>query len=133
MWEDIGDRTPEELDAADPVYRRWARARLRSGRLAAWIAESGGVPVASGCVWVMRVQPRPGWPSGETPYRLSMFTDPAHRGEGLAERIVREAISWSRQNGYARLVLHASEMGRPIYERLGFTRTWEMKLDLTDA
>lgn len=130
MWADIGGSTEAELDAGDPVYARWLRANLRAGKLVAWIAEVRGDPAASGALWIQRVQPRPRHPTGDTPYLLSMYTEPAHRGKGHARRIVQAAIRWSRAQGYPRMTLHASEMGRPLYEKLGFTRTWEMKLDL---
>ena len=44
--------------------------------------------------------------------------------------VVKEAIKWCRKKGYERLMLHASMMGRGVYRRLGFKRTWEMRLDL---
>ena len=44
--------------------------------------------------------------------------------------VVNEAIGWCRRNKYERLMLHASEMGRKVYSKLGFKRTWEMRLDL---
>lgn len=131
MWEDMGGFSSEELDEADPVYARWARARLASGKLCAWIVEERGVPVASGAVWVMRIHPRPGAPTGLTPYLMSMYTLPEHRGKGHAQRIVRAAMKWSRDNGFARMTLHASEMGRPVYEKLGWERTYEMKRTFT--
>lgn len=134
MWVDIGlGFTEAELDAADPVYRRWVRARLRSGVLVGWVVEIGGRPVASGCVWVQSVQPRPRWPKGRQPYLLSMFTEPEFRGRGFARKIVRASIDWARREGYPRFTLHASDRGRPVYEALGFARTWEMKLDPSSA
>ena len=126
MWEDMGGFTSQQLDEADPVYRRWLRPRLASGKLLAWIVEERGVAVASGALWLMRIHPRPTHPSGVTPYLLSMYTDPAHRGRGHARRIVRAATAWTKKNGYPRMTLHASEAGRPLYESLGWTRTWEM-------
>jgi GNAT superfamily N-acetyltransferase len=129
MWEEIGDFTPAELLAADGVYRRWARARLRSGSLVGWIAERRGRAVASGCVWVQAVQPRPGAPTGRQPYLLSMFTEAEARGSGMARRIVRSATDWFRKQNYPRLTLHASAQGRSLYLGLGFERTWEMKLE----
>lgn len=130
MWDDIGGYTDADLDAADQVYRRWARARLASGRLVGWIAEIRGEPAGSGCVWVQRVQPRPRHPTGLTPYLMSMYTAPHHRGRGIAARIVGEARHWAKTEGYPRMTLHAALMGRAIYERAGYERTWEMAMAL---
>jgi GNAT superfamily N-acetyltransferase len=131
MWEDIGGFTLAQLDAADPVYRRWARARLRSGTLVGWVAVVDGVAAASGCVWIQPVQPHPRWARGLQPYLLSMFTEPEQRGRGLAKRIVKAATEWCRTQGYPRFALHASDAGRPIYEGLGWARSWEMRIDLS--
>ncbi|HLY77617.1 MAG TPA: GNAT family N-acetyltransferase, partial [Thermoplasmata archaeon] len=62
------------------------------------------------------------------PYLFSMYTEPGFRGRGLASRIVREAIRLSRRRGYTRVVLHAAPLGRRVYSRLGFERSWEMRL-----
>ena len=127
MYRDMGGHSEAELDAADPVYRRWLRQRMNSGKARCWIVDARDAAAASGCVWVKSVQPRPGWPSGAIPYLLSMYTEPEHRGKGHATRIVKAALKWSRDEGYPRLDLHASEFGRPIYAKLGFERTWEMR------
>jgi len=131
MWRDISDHTEAELDAADRVYRRWARQRMKAGALVGFlaVARDGGV-AASGCVWVRRQQPMPAWPGGDVPYLLSMYTEPDHRGKGLATRIVREAVRWAKALGYRRMTLHASRYGRDLYANLGFERSWEMRIRL---
>ena len=45
------------------------------------------------------------------------------RSRNLLERI----IEWAKQERLDRLVLHASEKGRNLYERLGFVATNEMR------
>ena len=130
MWRDMGEADERALDAADLVYRRWARTRMRSGTLVGWIAEKEGAPVGSGCAWVRRLQPRPGAPDNLVPYLLSMYTEPAHRGQGVARLVVQAAMAWARGQGYARMDLHAAPMGRALYEKLGFERTWEMRATL---
>ena len=94
MFESIATFPGRDLDAADTVYRRWARTRLRTGHLAGFIVELAGVPVASGCAWIMDVQPHPGRPGTDVVYLLSMFTEPGHRGEGPcdADRPRRDAV-----------------------------------------
>lgn len=130
MWQDIGGYTPQQLDEADPVYRTWLRARLQAGDLAGFLVEDAGRPVASGLVWVQVIQPRPTRPECTQPYILSMYTDPAYRGRQVAKRVVAALVAWCEERGFPRVALHASPMGRDIYAKLGFERTWEMKAEL---
>ncbi len=131
MWEDIADHTPLEHDRADAVYRAWARRRLETGKLVAFVADTPDRRVvAGGAVWLRENQPRPGWDDREMPYLLSMYTEPEYRGKGLASRIVREVVRWAKAQGYRRMTLHASTYGRGIYKRLGWERTWEMRIRL---
>jgi GNAT superfamily N-acetyltransferase len=66
----------------------------------------------------------------KTPYLMSMYTETAFRRKGIAKSIVCNAIAWSREHGYDKINLHASEMGRHLYESLGFSATTEMRLRL---
>jgi GNAT superfamily N-acetyltransferase len=59
-----------------------------------------------------------------------MYTEPEWRRRGLASRLVQEAVKWAKRDGYSEIRLHASSMGRRIYIRQGFKRTWEMKREL---
>ena len=137
MWEDIDREGPPRgdlLDAADRVYRRWAGARLRSGALRGFIAEDPeGHPLGSGCVWLMESQPRPWWDGMVVPYILSMFTEREARGQGVASDIVTTILAYCRAHRFPRVVLHASDMGRGVYERLGFEPGREMRYTLFDA
>lgn len=47
-------------------------------------------------------------------------TLPAHRGRGLARRLMGRALSDARDRGLAFSSLQATKMGYPIYERLGY-------------
>jgi GNAT superfamily N-acetyltransferase len=127
MWQDIGGRTVRQLDAADPVYRKWLRGRLKRGKCAAFVVDEGGEAVASGVLWIQEAQPRPGWRGTRQGYLLSMYTEPGSRGRGHATRIVRAAVRWARAQGVDRVTLHASPQGRRVYASAGFERTWEMR------
>jgi GNAT superfamily N-acetyltransferase len=79
----------------------------------------------------MPSQPRPVLLGrGEVPYILSMYTEPEFRRRGVASRLVREMVRWSKARGYGRVLLHASRYGRPVYERLGFEPSSEMRREL---
>jgi len=127
MFAAIGGFSPADLEASDPVYRRWIRPRLRDGRAGAVVARSGDEPVGSAVIWLREDQPRPGAPKLLVPYIMSVYVDPRFRGLGIATQLTRALIAWAAQRGYFRVLLHASVFGRSVYRRLGFERTWEMR------
>ena len=133
MWEEIGGRTRDELDRADPVYRRWVAREARARHVVGFVVEDGrGHAVGSGAVWLRPAQPRPGpFARPRMPYIMSMYTEPAYRGRGVASRIVRAMVRWARLRGYRRILLHASHAGRPVYAKLGFADSNEMRLELS--
>jgi GNAT superfamily N-acetyltransferase len=59
---------------------------------------------------------------------VNVFTEPAWRRRGIAELLMRRLLAWAREERLDRVVLHASAEGRPLYERLGFVPTNEMRL-----
>lgn len=73
--------------------------------------------------------------SGETPvssaavlmvegcrYVALVATDPAHRRRGYAEAAMRHALEEAAAtHGELPTVLHATEAGRPVYQRMGYT------------
>jgi GNAT superfamily N-acetyltransferase len=131
MWAKMGRRNRRQLDEHDRVFRQWVRARLKNGEVVGWMAETGeGETVASGIVWLRPSVSEPGVHHSVQPYLLSMYTEPEWRRQGLATRIIMEAMKWARRNGYTEIRLHASSMGRRIYIRRGFKPTSEMKRKL---
>jgi len=56
-----------------------------------------------------------------TMYIALVATVPESHGKGYAEAVMRHAIEQaSRAMGPARMTLHASDMGRPVYRAMGF-------------
>ncbi len=128
MFWAIGGFSVADLDAADPVYRRWIVPRLRSGRAEGVVAWAGREPVGSAVVWYREDQPRPSAAALRIPYLMSVYVEPGFRGRGIASRLTEALVARARRHGYRRVVLHASKFGRSVYARLGFERTWEMRL-----
>lgn len=120
--------TPRILREADGAYARWVRQLLPRGRLLAFVAEGkDGRVQGSGALWLQDTQPRPAATESYLPYVLSMYTEPDARGQGVATALIRAMLRWCAEHHYGRVVLHASTMGRGVYRRLGFERTWEMR------
>ena len=129
MFADIRKTAEDLLHRHGREYRAWVRPLLARKEVVGIIAEdANGSPVASGCVWFQPSQPRILMPKTRTPYIMSMYTLPAHRGHGLATAIVLRLVAEARRRRYPRVTLHASDQGRVVYERLGFEDTSEMRL-----
>ena len=45
---------------------------------------------------------------------FGVIVDPAHRGKGIADRMMSEAIVWSRNRGYHSLYMHCLSWNQPI-------------------
>ncbi len=124
-------RPLKDRDAATiaATFRRHLAGALPRGEYLGWVAEHGGEVVAGAGVVTRPLLPRPWAPRGGfEAYVLNVFTEPEHRGRGVARRVMREVLAWARREGAALVSLHASDMGRPIYEGLGFKEGCEMRL-----
>lgn len=67
--------------------------------------------------------------SGELVGRIfDVSVEVEHRGGGVATTLVERSLAWLRGCGCARITLRASDAGRSIYQRLGFTDVAEMEL-----
>jgi ribosomal protein S18 acetylase RimI-like enzyme len=131
MFSDIGGHSEESIRRQDRRYRSWILERLLRDEVVAVMArDANGRVVASGCVWFRDEQPRPETRRMRSAYILSVYTANSARRHRLASRLTRRLVSIVRRRGYSRVALHASPMGRALYERLGFERTWEMRLIL---
>lgn len=64
--------------------------------------------------------PGPHNPSGMWGYVMNVATDPRYRRRGYARAVVQSTLDWFADNGIARVDLHASQDGAPLYRDLGF-------------
>jgi GNAT superfamily N-acetyltransferase len=61
------------------------------------------------------------------PLVVNVYTEPECRGQGIARALLRVLMEWATRLGSNRVVLHASDAGRPLYTALGFHPTNEMR------
>ena len=123
---------PEEVlsDMAGP-FRQWLAPRLKDGDYIGWVAEINGTAVAGLGMRFIEWPPHPSHPAQDRRgYILNLFVEPEHRRAGLASRLMGMAIGEARRRGIVFIVLHATELGRPLYEKLGWKPTREMAISL---
>src|SRR6266404_6969648 len=129
MFQDMGDVSDDGFE----ILRTKARLRLKewleSGDYIGWLAAPADSPesvVGGAGVQLQPILPRPLDAStigeGRQGTIVNVFTEPQWRRRGIAGRLVKQIITWSKNEQIDRLLLHASSDGRSLYERLGSSR-----------
>jgi ribosomal protein S18 acetylase RimI-like enzyme len=136
MFRDMGVLPSTAEDALIRLADAYLRTALPSGEYLAWIAESNGpspTPIGGAGVQIRPILPRPGAPDGGLELGpeaivLNVYVEPVWRRRGVAEALMRALLGSLEERKIRRIVLHASDAGRHLYERLGFAPTNEMRL-----
>lgn len=116
----FGGLTEANAAAWEEATRRYLLTALPGGRFHVWLASVEGEAVACSGLVPFERPPAANHLSGLEGYILNMYTVPAWRGRGLSRALMKELMAFAREAGMGRLWLHASEEGRPLYEKLGF-------------
>ena len=128
MFREMTNSTGASLDIMSRNFLPWVKARLAGGVYLGWITEDDGHPVASTGLFLMDWPPHYLDPEGALRgYLLNVYVDPACRGRGLAKALTRTAMDECARRNIRILSLHASDAGRPVYDRLGFIPGNEMQ------
>jgi len=131
MCEDMGHRDAAVLDAMVEDCRGLLRRWLEEGLYRGWLAEREGAVVAGGGIIVSTWLPNAADPQERRATILNVYTEPAHRRQGLARALMEVMVRWCRQEGFRAVTLDASDDGRALYESMGFHPTPQMRLDLS--
>lgn len=65
--------------------------------------------------------------TGSIPLVVNVYTEHAWRKQGVARALMAAVLEWASNANFDRVVLHASDDGRPLYDSLGFVATNEMR------
>lgn len=109
----------EDLQKTESVVRRFLETSWTE-ELECYLAVDDGTVVGGCAVAVQKVLPSNKNPAGTQAYLHNMFVEPEYRRRGIATALLEHIVDVCRRRGIKRFVLHATDMGRPIYERMGF-------------
>jgi len=130
MYEDMQYTDAVALDAMCTLTADYLQTAIPGGSFHEWFACDGVQPVAGGAVLITP------WPAHAYDLEcrratiLNVYTNPEYRRRGIARRLMETMIAWCKEQGLARVTLHASDDGRHLYESLGFENSNEMRLNL---
>jgi GNAT superfamily N-acetyltransferase len=134
MFRDMG-QVPTDALAAELLEKSTSSldAFLREGSYVGWIAvnDSGRVLAGAGA----HVKPQLPRISNDgvavvtaaVPLVVNVYTEPELRGQGIARALMNTLMKWAASRGFDRVLLHASDFGRPLYQSLGFVPSNEMR------
>ena len=131
MFEEVGFEDTTTMNAPSVEYFTQA---IPSGEFAAFgaLSPSDGIVGVAG-LSTYQMPPKPTRPDGRFGYVSSMYVLPAHRQRGLARRLLAALTMHAETLDLTWLTLHASQMGQPLYEDIGFQEMNEMALYLPSA
>jgi GNAT superfamily N-acetyltransferase len=123
------------FDEMRAAFELWLRYALPSKTYLGWMAVTADGDVVGGAGLI--VIPWPPGPISMDPrcgFVFNVYTDPAHRKQGLARRLMDAIHEYCRAEGMERMVLNASTFGESLYQSMGYVRTEEpmMRLRLAD-
>jgi ribosomal protein S18 acetylase RimI-like enzyme len=120
-------RSDESLRAMTASFRVWIEPRLGDGSYFGYIVEEDAAAVAGIGLMIIDWPPHPLHPNEDKRgYVLNVFVEPSHRKRGLAKMLTALGEAEIARRGVSFAILHATRMGRPLYEQTGWTQTAEM-------
>jgi GNAT superfamily N-acetyltransferase len=125
------ERTEDVLRTMTLHFREWLTPRLADGSYFGFIVEDDGNPVAGIGLMLIDWPPHPSHPNQDKRgYVLNVFVEQDYRRRGLGKFLMDAGDAELARRGVVFSVLHATRMGTPLYERLGWSRTSEMSKSL---
>ena len=122
---------PAKFDDMAPAFELWLRHALPSKTYLAWMAVTDNGDVAAGAGLI--VIPWPPGPVSLDPrcgFVFNVYTEPAHRKQGLARRLMDAIHDYCKAEGIERMVLNASTFGASLYRSMGYVPTDEPMMRL---
>jgi len=115
--------TEEEKEVLLTANRQYFTETMADGSFIAWIALDGADIAGTSGITFYKVPPNASCPTGKTAYISNMFTYPRFRKQGIAFRLFSLIVDEAKINGYKKVLLNATDMGKPLYARYGFQDT----------
>lgn len=129
LWDSYGTDPADYAADADAITQGFIDAARADGGMAVFHAHVDGALAGSAACNPLR----PRYPEVLRPekrlhgYIWSVWVDPAFRGRGIGEALVRACMAHLQGLGCTTVVLNASDAGVPLYSRLGFAMATEMR------
>lgn len=131
MFEDMGTLAGRDADIPRLMdeYRAWLTQMMPTDTYVSWVIEDADPAdparriVAGGGATLIPWPPGPTYPGSRLAFVYNVYTEPEHRGCGLARRVMTAIHDFCRAEGITSVALNASQFGKPLYETMGYAAT----------
>lgn len=93
---------------------------FQEGNQTTSIALANGKVVACASISYIEVMPTFSHPTGNRAHLMNVYTNVDYRRQGVAHKLVQMLIDEAKIRGVTEISLDATDLGRPLYESLGF-------------
>ena len=97
-----------------------SRRYFLEGNQTTSIALKNGKAVACASMSYIEMMPTFSHPTGNRAHLMNVYTNTDYRRRGVACRLVQILIDEAKGKGVTEISLDATDLGRPLYETLGF-------------
>ena len=97
------------------------RRNIVAGRHVAFLCEDQGRVVATAGLSLFEMPPTGKLSCSKVAKLMNMYTIPSYRHRGIAHEMLKMVADYAREIGYGKIMLNSSDMGRPLYEKFGFS------------
>lgn len=113
----------ENLD--EELLRRETRAflqrNLEKGTHIAFICEEKNMIIGTVGVSLFEMLPTAKLTNGKVAKLMNMYVIPEFRNKGIGSEMLNVVLKYAEENGYFKIMLNSSPMGKKLYEKSGFT------------
>ncbi|NET24137.1 MAG: GNAT family N-acetyltransferase [Okeania sp. SIO1I7] len=133
MWQDIGVPTDDIESNWLEITKEYIDNARKKLFYQAFIAEINNTIVGSvSCQILAGLYPNILKPKyRKYGYIWGVYVEANYRRQGIAKKLIGEAIAYLKSISCTKAILHASPQGKPLYSHLGFDKSNEMWLDLS--
>lgn len=111
-----------EMPEVEGETRKYYSESFQKDCNVTYLAYDGHRWIAAGSISFYQVMPTYHNPSGKKAYIMNMYTHPDYRRRGIAMEMLELLVAEAKKRGISRISLEATEAGKPLYEKYGFTR-----------
>ena len=119
--DEFGALPQEQLAAISAQLPQYFAAHLDKDCIAAAAALPDGTLAANALLIISEKPANPFFPNGRSGYVLGVYTMPEYRGHGIATRLMQHIQQEAKRLRLDIVTLSASDMGKSIYEKIGFS------------